>query len=418
MTYNQILLSLIEKYNVKKIEYNNKNFSVFKNSLKKAQYTNLKIDEKLDNIKLLGKKLMVCKLEYVDYKDKETEKNFRIYATKKSISLLYSKDISQYFTDCTYKCLPSELSNKSSLLVLLGYNFKIDKFQLILIGILSHEDSDIYTEFYNFLKNTYKFIPKKISFDFGMGNIKGIQNAYNSSDNVTIIPCLFHLTQSWWRKASKIGLRKKKYIQDTKCLIFNLQLLPFMEKENAIKYYKLIKEYFSDSDEKYNNFYEYFEETWLALDSNIKPKFDFDLWAYINKFSFKGNKTKLISEDKLEEYVFFTNNATESFNNLINSCLSNNSKTSFTKFEEIIKFIFIRMEGEMEDENKNKGYEEKTLVSDILRELINLGFGKNGKIIKKVDLKKIKSISNINEIYKLSFEPLNENENSIDDNQE
>ena len=76
MTYNQILLSLIEKYNVKKIEYNNKNFSVFKNSLKKAQYTNLKIDEKLDNIKLLGKKLMVCKLEYVDYKDKETEKKF------------------------------------------------------------------------------------------------------------------------------------------------------------------------------------------------------------------------------------------------------------------------------------------------------------------------------------------------------
>ena len=75
-TYNQILLSLSEKYNFKKIEYNNKNFSVFKNSLKKAQYTNLKIDEKLDNIKLLGKKLMVCKLEYVDYKDKETEKKF------------------------------------------------------------------------------------------------------------------------------------------------------------------------------------------------------------------------------------------------------------------------------------------------------------------------------------------------------
>ena len=33
-----------------------------------------------------------------------------------------------------------------------------------------------------------------------------------------------------------------------------------MEKENAIKYYKLIKDYFPDSDEKYSNFYEYFEE--------------------------------------------------------------------------------------------------------------------------------------------------------------
>ena len=59
--------------------------------------------------------------------------------------------------------------------------------------ILSHENSDIYTEFYNFLKNTYKFIPKKISFDFGIGNIKGIKNIYDSSCNVATIPCLFHL---------------------------------------------------------------------------------------------------------------------------------------------------------------------------------------------------------------------------------
>lgn len=93
---------------------------------------------------------MICKLDYIDYKNKDVEKNFRIYGTNKSISLLYSKDISQYFTDCTYKCLPSELSNKASLLVLLGYNYKIDKFQLVLIGILSHEDSDINIEFYNF----------------------------------------------------------------------------------------------------------------------------------------------------------------------------------------------------------------------------------------------------------------------------
>ena len=156
---------------------------------------------------------MICKLDYIDYKYKEVEKNFRIYGTNKSIRLLFSKDISKYFTDGTYKCLLSELSNKSSF-------YKIDKFQLVLIGILSHEDSDIYTEFYNFLKNTYKFIPKKISFDFSMGNIKGIQNIYDSSDNVTIIPCLFHLTPTWWRKANKIGLRKKNVYSGYKMFNF------------------------------------------------------------------------------------------------------------------------------------------------------------------------------------------------------
>jgi hypothetical protein len=71
------------------------------------------------------------------------------------------------------------LSNECSLLVLLGYNYKIDKFQLILIGILSHEDSDIYTEFYNFLKNSYNFHPKKISFGFALGNIKRNKNVYD-----------------------------------------------------------------------------------------------------------------------------------------------------------------------------------------------------------------------------------------------
>ena len=58
-------------------------------------------------------------------------------------------------------------------------------------------------------------------------------------------------------------------------------------------------------------------------------------------------------------------------------------KVRFTKFEEVIKFIFMRMEGEFEDQNKNKGYDEKSLISDILRELIEFGFGKNDKIIKK-----------------------------------
>ena len=73
----------------------------------------------------------------------------------KSMGVLYNQDISQYFTDCTYRCLPSDLTNKSSLLVLLGYNYKLDKFKLTLIFLLSHKDSDICTVFHNFLKKIY-----------------------------------------------------------------------------------------------------------------------------------------------------------------------------------------------------------------------------------------------------------------------
>ena len=176
-----------------------------------------------------------------------------------------------------------------------------------------------------------------------------------------------------------------------------------MPKNEAINYYYLIKDAYSDSDNKFDNFFEYFESTWLSLEDNYKSKFDIELWSYYNKFNFKGNKNKLINEDRLNDYVFFTNNCVESFNNLLNKCINYNTKISFAKFEEVIKFVFIRMEGENDDENQIKDYEEKTLLSDLLRELVGLGFGKNNKIIKKNDLKKLKSNHNIADTYKLSF---------------
>ena len=46
------------------------------------------------------------------------------------------------------------------------------------------------------------------------------------------------------------------------------------------------------------------------------------------------------------------------------------------------------------------------MISDIIRELISLGYGKNNKIIKVDDLDKLKS-----DIYKLTFENT-ESENS------
>ena len=70
------------------------------------------------------------------------------------------------------------------------------------------------------------------------------------------------------------------------------------------------------------------------------------------------------------------------------------------------------MEGSKDINNIN-GYEEKTLISDILKELIDIGYGKNNKLIKRGYLKKFKSIHKLDDIYKLTFENL---ENDIVDN--
>ena len=74
------------------------------------------------------------------------KKNLTFLEKNVSLSLLQSKDISQNFTDC----ISIEIGKNASFLVLIGFNFKLDKFQLILIALLIPEDTDILTEFYNF----------------------------------------------------------------------------------------------------------------------------------------------------------------------------------------------------------------------------------------------------------------------------
>lgn len=139
----------------------------------------------------------------------------------------------------------------------MAYNSKSDLFEICVIAILSHEDTEIFIEFYNHLKNIYNFSLKKFTYDFALGNINEIKAVFNN-DNYKGMPCFFHLIQCLWRKANKLGLRKKKYSINIKTLIFNLKLLPFLSKTEAVSFYKEIKKEIGTIDENFNKFYIYF----------------------------------------------------------------------------------------------------------------------------------------------------------------
>ena len=173
------------------------------------------MNERLNEIKLSGKNLLLANIKYKEQTG-DKYKSFKIYGTHKSISLLNNEDITQYFVDTTYKCLPNEIEEAKSLLVLIGYNSKKDLFERILVAILSDEDADIFYSFYNFIKGTYKWRPKYITFDFGAANLKAIKEIFNDGDEVTIITCLFHLLQCWWRRAGQLGLRQKNLLMTQK----------------------------------------------------------------------------------------------------------------------------------------------------------------------------------------------------------
>ena len=73
--------------------------------------------------------------------------------------------------------------------------------------------------------------------------------------------------------------KKKKFNKKTMFLIYNLKLLPFLKENDAINFYQKLKEEI-DSDEKFEEFFEYFESNWLAIEENKKSKFEFKFWSY------------------------------------------------------------------------------------------------------------------------------------------
>ena len=176
-----------------------------------------------------------------------------------------------------------------------------------------------------------------------------------------------------------------------------------MDIDRAIEFYNTIKTTYYE--EQFSEFFDYFETTWLNPNKDIKTKFEFDIWSYYGKFDFKNQRKKyLISEEALDEYIFLSNNACESCNNLINNYIEINSKVGLSKFETILKSLFIRMESNRVNKNQlSERIITKRLVSDNLLSLINFGVGLKKKLISEKDLKKIKNVNKEEDFLKLNI---------------
>ena len=314
--------------------------------------------------------------------------------------ILCSNDITQYFIDGTYKCVPNLVPSTNVLIIIIGYNANLQKNELCLVATFTKEDKDTYIQFYSLLKAKFKFKPKRITCDFCKSNLLAINEVFSEEKTLTIT-CFFHLIQSWWRKAGKLGMRKKNILQKSRNLIFNLKLLPFMDIYNAREFYLSIKEYFSE--EQFNEFYIYFEQTWLNMEDNDNVKYEFKTWSYYNKFDFKkARNKKLISQESLDEYIFISNNCCESLNNLINNYIHVNSKVSIDRFESIIKTLFLRFECCRGNDNQcEERIAHKRVLSDVLLDIINSGYGINKKIINETQFKKLKLKPDENSIFKI-----------------
>ena len=114
------------------------------------------------------------------------------------------------------------------------------------------------------------------------------------------------------------------------------------------------------------------------------------------------NRVQLISERKLNDYVFLSNNACESLNHFINSLIAVNNNVSIKRFEIILKTLFVRLE--FQKDNDGIHIERKQQLSDILLELIKQGYGVKKGLITNKEMNIINKFKSEFDIFKLTFD--------------
>ena len=77
LTYNQIALNIIEKYNLIKMSFTNNSFNVMESNYYKKKYFNKNIEDILNEINIQSKAFMKYKLENIDKKKPDVEKKIQ-----------------------------------------------------------------------------------------------------------------------------------------------------------------------------------------------------------------------------------------------------------------------------------------------------------------------------------------------------
>ena len=119
---------------------------------------------------------------------------------------LKNKNISQFFTDTTFRCVPP---NKKSLKLwlLLGFDKNEEKTLLLCLALIQNEISETIEVILNYLLQTYNFLPDNITLDFGRGVYKAFKKVY---PNILFVPCFFHYIQKIVSRLPDLKSKDKK----------------------------------------------------------------------------------------------------------------------------------------------------------------------------------------------------------------
>ena len=133
-------------------------------------------------------------------------------------------------------CSPTK--PKMKLMVLCGYNAINKKTVLCCFILLQNEKEFTFKKIFEYLRDNYSFNPPKIMCDFRLSQINACKNIF---PNCLIHCCFFHFSQCIWNKFKKYNMCGKGTYKDNYTLLFNVQLICFMKRENINKFFKELK---------------------------------------------------------------------------------------------------------------------------------------------------------------------------------
>jgi len=191
--------------------------------------------------------------------------------------------------DFTYSTVPPRIY-KFKLMAINWHKYNDNTTVLCPFILVMNGKKYTFDELFKILKIKYKFNPNYIMYDFRISQIKAVQNNFPRCNKHC---CFFHYSKALWKQFMKYGIGGKNAYLNNSELLFNLQLLCFIDIENIGYFYKKIVKTYKEN--KYKKFFNYFKKTWLVKTIHKK------LW----------NFSDLLDDEKNFDQFSFTNNVSE-----------------------------------------------------------------------------------------------------------
>ena len=272
---------------------------------------------------------------------------------------LFLTKATNIFIDATFKVAPKNFYQVLNIMV---YEEK-KKFTMPVVHILMSSKSYYsYKKIFQDIKNILN--ENKIDVDFKntiincyfeKSLIKAIREEFKDTK---IYGCYFHFVKALWKKSRKLGLTKKKFINNTKIILFAFKIYPFILKNQKKDFILGVYDFAIKHGKDYKYLIKYFKKNWESSD--------------------------FLNFDVLTNGIIYnrTNNIIECFHNILNKLIGTCHPRISILVEKLSEFSIIYYRRYIEKlfiDNSNKNYSQN-IFNDILNFLTEFLEKYNNKI--------------------------------------